>query len=184
MFRFSAPYCRISVFIVRVVFLLLLFFPPRFLRDTLPCFSNWIVAFFVFRFLSPLQPWWHLTLWTPRPPLPVCLSGGPCSSMPPRSMSVSRACLNWWVRMRWSSLLVWFCFSCLYFFVAFLQAGCLFFSFHAGVSNPLTSTLTLTLRKFVSLVVSIWVFDHPFTQWHGAGTTLLFIGMGIYLFFK
>lgn len=40
----------------------------------------------------------------------------------------------------------------------------------------LTVTLVLTLRKFVSLIISIIYFQNPFTIWHWIGTILVFYG--------
>lgn len=40
----------------------------------------------------------------------------------------------------------------------------------------LTVTLVLTLRKFVSLIISIIYFKNPFTIWHWIGTLLVFSG--------
>lgn len=40
----------------------------------------------------------------------------------------------------------------------------------------LTVTLVLTLRKFVSLIISIIYFQNPFTIWHWVGTILVFAG--------
>ena len=46
----------------------------------------------------------------------------------------------------------------------------------AAVSNALTSSLVLTLRKFISLVVSLVFFGHTFTPQHWLGTALVFGG--------
>ncbi len=40
----------------------------------------------------------------------------------------------------------------------------------------LTVTLVVTLRKFLSLLFSIWYFQNPFTLVHWAGTVLVFSG--------
>jgi len=40
----------------------------------------------------------------------------------------------------------------------------------------LTVTLVVTLRKFLSLLFSIWYFSNPFTLGHWAGTLLVFTG--------
>uniref|UniRef100_A0A183G9Q7 TPT domain-containing protein n=1 Tax=Heligmosomoides polygyrus TaxID=6339 RepID=A0A183G9Q7_HELPZ len=42
--------------------------------------------------------------------------------------------------------------------------------------EALTVTLVVTLRKFLSLVVSIWWFQNPFTPQHWAGAALVFLG--------
>lgn len=44
------------------------------------------------------------------------------------------------------------------------------------MSNALTSSLVLTLRKFISLVVSLVFFGHTFTPLHWCGTALVFGG--------
>ena len=44
------------------------------------------------------------------------------------------------------------------------------------MSNALTSSLVLTLRKFISLVVSLVFFGHTFTPLHWLGTALVFGG--------
>lgn len=46
--------------------------------------------------------------------------------------------------------------------------------------TSLTVTLVVTLRKFVSLVFSIFYFNNPFTVYHWFGTLLVFIGTLIY----
>ena len=42
--------------------------------------------------------------------------------------------------------------------------------------TSLTVTLVTTLRKFVSLIISITYFGNKFTLWHWAGTALVFLG--------
>ena len=42
--------------------------------------------------------------------------------------------------------------------------------------RSLTVTLVVTLRKFVSLLFSIWYFQNPFTVQHWIGTCLVFGG--------
>ncbi|NXM08312.1 S35B4 protein, partial [Tyrannus savana] len=44
----------------------------------------------------------------------------------------------------------------------------------------LTVTLVVTLRKFLSLILSILYFQNPFTAWHWAGTALVFLGTLLY----
>ena len=46
--------------------------------------------------------------------------------------------------------------------------------------RSLTVTLVVTLRKFISLVVSIVYFANPFTNLHWLGTTLVFLGTFLY----
>jgi len=48
-------------------------------------------------------------------------------------------------------------------------------------AGTLTTTLTLTIRKFLSLILSILYFHNPFTQWHWVGSTLVFIGGLVYM---
>ena len=42
--------------------------------------------------------------------------------------------------------------------------------------SSLTVTLVVTLRKFLSLLFSIWYFQNPFTSYHWLGTCLVFSG--------
>jgi UDP-xylose/UDP-N-acetylglucosamine transporter B4 len=42
--------------------------------------------------------------------------------------------------------------------------------------TSLTVTLVLTLRKFISLIISIIYFQNPFTMLHWIGTILVFVG--------
>ncbi|XP_010888063.2 UDP-xylose and UDP-N-acetylglucosamine transporter [Esox lucius] len=44
----------------------------------------------------------------------------------------------------------------------------------------LTVTLVVTLRKFMSLIISILYFNNPFTAWHWLGTAVVFLGTLIY----
>lgn len=46
--------------------------------------------------------------------------------------------------------------------------------------SSLTVTLVLTLRKFGSLVFSLWYFNNPFTVAHWVGTILVFLGTLIF----
>ncbi|XP_066489611.1 nucleotide sugar transporter SLC35B4 [Tiliqua scincoides] len=46
--------------------------------------------------------------------------------------------------------------------------------------TSLTVTLVVTLRKFVSLIISILYFRNPFTTWHWIGTFLVFLGTLMY----
>ena len=50
----------------------------------------------------------------------------------------------------------------------------------AGWADPLTVNVALTVRKFASLMLSIWVFDNAFTGWHWAGAVLVFTGASLY----
>lgn len=45
-----------------------------------------------------------------------------------------------------------------------------------GAAGTLTCTLTLTIRKCISLVISILYFRNPFTIYHWLGSTLVFLG--------
>jgi len=47
--------------------------------------------------------------------------------------------------------------------------------------TSLTVTLVVTLRKFVSLLFSIWYFRNPFNSEHWLGTTLVFLGTMIFI---
>ncbi|XP_067090810.1 UDP-xylose and UDP-N-acetylglucosamine transporter [Osmerus mordax] len=44
----------------------------------------------------------------------------------------------------------------------------------------LTVTLVVTLRKFLSLIISILYFNNPFTVWHWVGTAVVFLGTLLY----
>ncbi|XP_074488499.1 UDP-xylose and UDP-N-acetylglucosamine transporter [Sebastes fasciatus] len=44
----------------------------------------------------------------------------------------------------------------------------------------LTVTLVVTLRKFLSLIISIMYFQNPFTVWHWVGTAVVFLGTLLY----
>lgn len=44
----------------------------------------------------------------------------------------------------------------------------------------LTVTLVVTLRKFLSLIISILYFRNPFTIWHWVGTAVVFLGTLLY----
>uniref|UniRef100_A0A8C1SIQ7 Solute carrier family 35 member B4 n=2 Tax=Cyprinus carpio TaxID=7962 RepID=A0A8C1SIQ7_CYPCA len=44
----------------------------------------------------------------------------------------------------------------------------------------LTVTLVVTLRKFLSLIISILYFHNPFTAWHWVGTAVVFLGTLLY----
>lgn len=44
----------------------------------------------------------------------------------------------------------------------------------------LTVTLVVTLRKFLSLIISILYFRNPFTAWHWVGTAVVFLGTLLY----
>lgn len=46
--------------------------------------------------------------------------------------------------------------------------------------SALTVTLVVTLRKFVSLILSIVYFNNPFTLLHWFGATLVFVGTFIF----
>jgi len=49
-----------------------------------------------------------------------------------------------------------------------------------GAAGPLTGTLLLTIRKFISLILSIIYFANPFTGRHWLGTILVFGGVVVY----
>lgn len=46
--------------------------------------------------------------------------------------------------------------------------------------SSLTVTLTLTVRKVVSLMLSLWFFSNPFTPFHWAGSVCVFCGALMY----
>jgi hypothetical protein len=47
-------------------------------------------------------------------------------------------------------------------------------------TSALTCTFALTLRKFLSLLLSIWYFQNPFTNNHWLGAALVFTGILAY----
>jgi len=49
-------------------------------------------------------------------------------------------------------------------------------------AGTLTTTLTITIRKFVSLVLSILYFKNPFSSAHWTGSALVFLGGMVYIF--
>lgn len=49
-----------------------------------------------------------------------------------------------------------------------------------GSTDALTTTLVITLRKFISLVLSIFYFGNPFTLQHWIGSILVFLGTYLY----
>ncbi|CAI4229482.1 unnamed protein product [Auanema sp. JU1783] len=59
----------------------------------------------------------------------------------------------------------------------FLQYFCIRFVYELNSRvDALTVTLVVTLRKFLSLIVSIWWFQNPFTEQHWVGAILVFVG--------
>ncbi|KJE92616.1 hypothetical protein CAOG_03540 [Capsaspora owczarzaki ATCC 30864] len=50
-----------------------------------------------------------------------------------------------------------------------------------SVTNSLVVTLTVTLRKFASLLLSIVYFGNPFTSSHWIGSAMLFVGTLVFL---
>jgi len=46
--------------------------------------------------------------------------------------------------------------------------------------TSLTVTLVITVRKFLTLVVSIFYFSNPFTFYHWVGTAMVFLGAMVY----
>ncbi|XGW25195.1 hypothetical protein V3C99_006536 [Haemonchus contortus] len=63
------------------------------------------------------------------------------------------------------------------FFSCILQYYCIRFVYRLNSEvEALTVTLVVTLRKFLSLVVSIWWFQNPFTYQHWVGAALVFLG--------
>ena len=51
---------------------------------------------------------------------------------------------------------------------------------YADNSSALSTTFTLTLRKFVSLILSIIYFRNPFSLFHWIGTLFVFGGSVVY----
>ncbi len=49
-----------------------------------------------------------------------------------------------------------------------------------AISSSLTTTMAVTFRKFLSIIVSVWYFDNPFSKLHMVGTLLTFTGVGVY----
>ena len=47
-------------------------------------------------------------------------------------------------------------------------------------SGTLTCTVVLTLRKFLSLLLSVWHFENVWTDTHWAGSALVFTGVILY----
>ena len=48
--------------------------------------------------------------------------------------------------------------------------------------GSLTSNFILTCRKFLSILLSIWIFQNPWTNFHWIGTALVFVGTCAYVF--
>ncbi|KAL9648088.1 hypothetical protein ABK040_007455 [Willaertia magna] len=48
-------------------------------------------------------------------------------------------------------------------------------------TNSLTTTLTITIRKFISLIISIFYFGNTFTLLHTLGTLLVFYGTHLFV---
>ncbi|XP_044765866.1 UDP-xylose and UDP-N-acetylglucosamine transporter-like [Coccinella septempunctata] len=71
-----------------------------------------------------------------------------------------------WVFLLFNVITQYFCISSVYI----LTTEC----------TSLTVTLVLTLRKFMSLVISIVYFKNPFTAYHWFGTFLVFMGTLIF----
>jgi len=49
-----------------------------------------------------------------------------------------------------------------------------------GTTTSLTCTLIISIRKFVSLIISIAYFNNPFSSMHYVGTILVFGGSFLY----
>jgi uncharacterized membrane protein len=49
-------------------------------------------------------------------------------------------------------------------------------------SDSLTTTLVITLRKFISIMLSVMYFNHSFSTGQYVGTILVFLGIAIYSF--
>eukprot|EP01091_Cochliopodium_minus_P007045 TRINITY_DN16986_c0_g1_i1.p1 TRINITY_DN16986_c0_g1~~TRINITY_DN16986_c0_g1_i1.p1 ORF type:complete len:395 (+),score=88.77 TRINITY_DN16986_c0_g1_i1:822-2006(+) len=48
--------------------------------------------------------------------------------------------------------------------------------------GSLTSNFILTCRKFLSILLSIWIFNNPWTSFHWFGTSLVFVGTCLYVY--
>jgi UDP-xylose/UDP-N-acetylglucosamine transporter B4 len=67
------------------------------------------------------------------------------------------------------------------FFVTWLRIVCVLGVYQlTGTAGTLACTLTLTVRKFLSLVISILYFNNPFTEFHWMGGVLVFVGTAVY----
>ena len=44
------------------------------------------------------------------------------------------------------------------------------------LTSSLTTTLTMTVRKFTSLIISVFYFSNPFTPMHWVGSATVFLG--------
>uniref|UniRef100_A0A7S2RDS6 UAA transporter n=1 Tax=Mucochytrium quahogii TaxID=96639 RepID=A0A7S2RDS6_9STRA len=49
-----------------------------------------------------------------------------------------------------------------------------------AISSTLTCTMTITIRKFLSIIFSVVYFSNPFSLMHWMGTALVFVGVGLY----
>jgi solute carrier family 35 (UDP-xylose/UDP-N-acetylglucosamine transporter), member B4 len=50
-----------------------------------------------------------------------------------------------------------------------------------SVASSLAVTMAITLRKFVSLVVSIFYFQNPFSKQHTIGTLAVVVGSFLFI---
>eukprot|EP00164_Ancoracysta_twista_P002358 GFYU01003118.1.p1 GENE.GFYU01003118.1~~GFYU01003118.1.p1 ORF type:complete len:494 (-),score=104.06 GFYU01003118.1:38-1519(-) len=53
-----------------------------------------------------------------------------------------------------------------------------------GITSSLTCTMVITIRKFVSLLFSVFYFSHPFTKEHWMGSASVFAGTLLYVLSK
>ncbi|GBG30546.1 UDP-xylose and UDP-N-acetylglucosamine transporter [Hondaea fermentalgiana] len=61
------------------------------------------------------------------------------------------------------------------------QLVCISFVYRlTAVSSTLTCTMTITFRKFLSIIFSVVYFQNPFSAKHWLGTCLVFAGVGLY----
>jgi len=50
----------------------------------------------------------------------------------------------------------------------------------AGLTSSLTGNLTITIRKFLSLIISVVYFKNNFTLVHWLGAALVLVGTALY----
>ncbi|KJH41135.1 UAA transporter family protein [Dictyocaulus viviparus] len=85
-----------------------------------------------------------------------------CESTPFRLAGITTPIPSLWVDLLLSCILQYYCIKFVYRLNAEVEA--------------LTVTLVVTLRKFLSLVISIWWFENPFTLQHWIGALFVFAG--------
>jgi UDP-xylose/UDP-N-acetylglucosamine transporter B4 len=81
--------------------------------------------------------------------------------------------MNWGICFQWCWLLLNICM--VYFGVRGIYSL-------TPLTSSLTTTLTMTVRKFTSLIISVFYFGNPFTQRHWIGSAVVFFGTLFYVF--